>query len=478
MTGRALGDDERSELLTALSNIPVDADADDADAIIRTFLPGPQHERALDRKVLVVRGERGAGKTALFQLLGALQAKGIALSTVIRGAPDGRQLVGFSEHGTDLPHVEVVMAFAQGATPEDLRAFWLGLLVGVLRKDIENPSRLPDAFHNAYTANPNDPAAWVPVARSSLPGLYGWLDAIERAEGDTRFVVYDHLDRIGTTNRKVRERVAGSLLDLWLSLSLRYDRLRGKVMLREDLFREVLSSFADATKLETRSVRLEWTAGRLYALLVRRMAADKGLRDWLRDVARLELTQRKPFGYLPASMDFDEATQKRFAKSLVGEFMGSGPNKGFTHNWMINHLQDARGQVTPRSLLVLIRKAAETAREKGPRAAYRKLLHPIELHDALQEASQRRVVEQKEDHPVIQRLEALREKTLFLPHREVIRAIGSVTVSDGFEGRGDEAFEELLRIGAIAIRDDRVDVPDIFRYAFGIKRKGGPQKRA
>lgn len=476
MSGRALSDEARRGLLQSLADIPVDADADDQ--VIRTFLPGPQHERALDRRVLVVRGERGAGKTALFHLLRALRAKGDALSTVIRGAPEGSLHVGFSERGTDFPSVEVVMSYAREASPEALRAFWLGLLVGVIHSGSDGLPPLPDSFRDAYATRSNDPGAWVPVAQQCLAGLYGWLDAVERAGGETRFVLYDHLDRIGTTDRRVRERVAGALLDLWLSLSQRYDRLRGKVMLREDLFQEVLSSFADATKLETRSVRLEWTAGRLYALLVRRMTAAKGLRDWLREVPRVELSKREPLGYVPSSSDFDELTQKRFAKAFAGEFMGSGATKGFTHTWMINHLQDARKQVTPRSLLVLVRNAAELAGQKGPKAAYRRLLHPTELHAALQEASERRVREQVEDHPVLARLESLRDQNLLLPRKEVVRALSKIQLDDGFNGRGDDAFEALIRIGALAIRDDRVDVPDIFRYRFGIKRKGGPRRSA
>ena len=62
MAGKSLEDEERRALLDELSRIPVDADADDD--VIRTFLPNPIYERALDQRVFIVRGERGAGKTA------------------------------------------------------------------------------------------------------------------------------------------------------------------------------------------------------------------------------------------------------------------------------------------------------------------------------------------------------------------------------------------------------------------------------
>jgi hypothetical protein len=468
---RNLLPDERAALLERLAVMPVDADADDE--VIETFLPGPQYERALDRGVLVVRGERGAGKTALFHLLHALSARGVALSTVIRGAPDGRRVVGYSERDLAHPPPDVVAGFASTATRDDLRAFWLAHLAIRLRAEGITQQDLPAELVSAYEASPLSLATWVQVARSLLAQLYAWFDGLERLAGETCYVIYDHLDRIGVTDRALRERVSSALLELWLSLSQRYQRLRGKVLLRDDLFLAALGSFADATKLESRSFRLDWNAGRLYALLVRRMAADPGLRGWLEDVADIELTQHPQLGWMPSSLDFDEATQRRLAKALVGEFMGKGPTKGFSYKWLINHLQDAHAGVTPRSLLYLVRGAAERAKGLGPRAAWRRLLHPSELRSALESASRRRVAELQEDFPVVGRLEGLRDATLFVVRREALKALASVKIGDGFEGRPEDAYNELIRLGVLSVRTGRVDVPDVFRFAFGIKRKGG-----
>ncbi|MGH7270728.1 MAG: hypothetical protein ACREJ3_09885, partial [Polyangiaceae bacterium] len=426
MSGKTFDPNDRRVHLQALADIPVDADADDQ--VLATFLPGPQHERALDRRILVVRGERGAGKTALFQLLHAVQSKNISLSDVIGGAPDGRRIDGYAATGTAHPADEVVGQFATKAEPEDVRAFWLGHLVVRLRAERISTEDLPSSFRAAHAAGPLNPQAWVGVARSSLPDLYAWLDRTEQALSEACFVVYDHLDRIGSTNRQVREKVSAGLLGLWMSLSQRYDRVRGKVLVREDLFQATLTSFADATKLEARSVRLDWSAGRLYAMLVRRMAAADGLRDWLKDVARVPLQKNTRLGWLPESVDFDERAQRNIAKALVGAYMGAGPTKGFSHTWLINHLQDAHGRVTPRSLLVLVCGAAQSALERGPKAVYRRLLHPVELQRSLEKASQRRAGEMTEDFPVVGRLEGLRKRELFLSKREVVAALRSVTV--------------------------------------------------
>jgi hypothetical protein len=48
---------------------------------------------------------------------------------------------------------------------------------------------------------------------------------------------------------------------------------------------------------------------------------------------------------------------------------------------------------------------------------------------------------------------------------------------------GAAVFEELRRLGVLVVRDDRygqgrIDVPDIYRYGYGILRKGGVKRPA
>jgi hypothetical protein len=472
---RALTSDDRRSLLEELSRMPVDADTDDE--VLRTFLPGPQYERALDQRILVVRGERGAGKTALFHLLQSVEHKKVPLSEIIRGAPDGRRIDGFVESGTAHPPVQVIEQFALGADVETLRTFWLGHLAGRLSAEGVGRHPLPKAFADVYGSAVTSPSRWTAAARSVLPELYAWLDTVEAEASETCFVVYDHLDRIALTNQDVRHSVSKALLGLWMSLSQRYERIRGKVLLREDLFQGVLSSFADATKLDARSVRIDWSAGRLFALLVRRMAATENLREWLEDVAHVKFEKVRHLGSVPPG-DFDEGAQQRFAIALVGPYMGKGPTKGASHTWLINHLQDAHRRVTPRSLLQLVRGAAEFALENGPQAGFRRLLTPPELRQSLEAVtSKRRVNELREDYPIVERLEGLRGAELFLTRRKVVNALSSIEVADGFDSDAEGAFDELQRLGVLSDRGaGRIDVPDIFRYEFGIKRKGGVRR--
>jgi len=168
-------------------------------------------------------------------------------------------------------------------------------------------------------------------------------------------------------------------------------------------------------------------------------------------------------------------SQKGLIDHLAGERMGSGIKKGYTYRWIPNRLQDAHTRIVPRSLLNLVASAARHARP-SPKAKYHRLLHPHELHEALVDVSRDRVTELQEEHPVVQRLESLRGATVMLDRDEVHRALGTASgaAHDGFENDGEAVAEDLIRLGVLSVRSDgRIDLADLYRYGFGIERKGG-----
>ncbi len=75
-------------------------------------------------------------------------------------------------------------------------------------------------------------------------------------------------------------------------------------------------------------------------------------------------------------------------------------------------------------------------------------------------------------------LENLKGKTLFLDRSEVEQLLAVArTRDDGFGADGERVAEELVALGVLSIRrDGRFDVPDLYRYGFGIRRKGGVRR--
>jgi hypothetical protein len=293
------------------------------------------------------------------------------------------------------------------------------------------------------------------------------------------FASYDHLDRLGLLEqtRSTRQRLVRTLVALWLSLSTRYRNLRGKILLRTDLFEEAERSLAGASKLRPRSVSLAWDTGSLYRLVARHFAnrgpATREMRGWL-ESAGIELTDHpggEVFGVMPGPIS--ERTQQLFAKQLAGEVMGKGPKKSYTHRWIPARLKDAGGRIFPRSFLRLFAYAAKAALLDPPGRG--PLIASSHLVQALEATSNDRVNELREEYPVVGRLANLQGQTMPMVKADVLQLLARPTTDDdGFGKDGASAFEELLRIGVLEIRTDaRIDVPDIYRYGYGIKRKGG-----
>jgi hypothetical protein len=479
-----LSDAQRKTLLGGLSRLK----SDDDDAVAQSpiwFLPLESHARALRLETLVVRGGRGAGKSALFHFLGHVQRDPTLVRTVIDvprlTAMTWRE--GFGGTGTEHPALEVVGAFDRTASDDQRRFFWFAWLC--VRLSTATSVKLPDGLARALLSG-HDPAQLADVAGRDLAALSTWMDQVERELAEPVAITYDGLDRIGSTSL-ARRRMTASLLAMWLSLADRYRKIRPKIFVREDLFQASLSTFPDASKLDARSVSIEWRVEDLYRVLIKHMAnTSDALKDWVTGSTRgVPLTREGGLGWMPPSTlpESGAASQKAFVDHLAGEQMGSGDKKGLTYRWIPNRLQDAHARAVPRSVLSLVRNAAAFALNQSPGARNFRLLTPIELQGALENTSRRRVNELKEEFPVVGRLENLRGETVMLARKLAVAKLSRSPARDDEYGNddygsdGETVLQTLIELGAMSERDDgRIDVPDIYRYGFGIGRKGGVKR--
>lgn len=487
MSRATLNDDERRALLEDLVRLESDADRPDAGPLLHSFLRLPLHDRALDDGVLVVRGDRGSGKSAFFRVLSALESEGISIGELFPTArpTPSTWLDGFSQQELRHPQAENVTDFARkiDGDPERLRLMWVTHLLGRLREfDRDLPLQPVQPVLDCWTEERHDIEAWTARAGRHLPALSAALDNVERSlrRRERRLVIcYDHLDRIGIYHRQSRDRVAASLLQLWLSLGNRYRMLGAKVFLREDIFSTGLTSGADASKLRARSILLTWDTAALYRLLIRHMAnRSSGLRDWLQRGTNAIPVERHPrFGWLPPETlpETGQVSQRAFVEHLAGRLMGKGVKKGYVYRWIPNRLQDARRVVAPRAVVNLVQYASGCALQQGPRARYSRLLHPVELRRALEQTSRQRADEVREEFPVVQRMENLRGIQIPMERATAVRLLSTPSgQADDLGDDGNRALDLLLHVGVLHERTDgRIDVPDIYRFGYGIKRKGG-----
>ena len=479
MAVKSLDDAARRNLLENFVRMNPDADLS-PESISRVFLPLPEYRRVLDDRVVLVLGDRGVGKSALFHFL---QSESRAkLETP--GEPH-EWIVGFSESGQEHPApLTLEQLVTNKATAEDAaRSFWLGHLAGRVANAVENEVAPPPQI-SAWRAAPTNPKEWGGAFQDPTNVLL-WLDRVEqhlRQQKRILVVTYDHLDRIGVRNREARRRLLPPLLALWLSFSNRYRNLRSKIFLRQDLFLESVPQTSDASKLQARAESIRWTTPALYRLLLRHMAeSGEPLRAWLQSGTRkIPLREDPALAWLPPD-DLPETgklSQQTFMEHLVGKTMGAttDPRAGYPHRWVPAKLADAHGAIAPRSMITLFRSAAKHAVTEGPKASYLRLLTPDEMKAGLRETSDRRVSELAEEHPVVERLSQLVHDVLPLSLKAAAKLLGSQGPGDpidGFDESGDRVLDELMRLGVVSrVGKDRIDIPDIYRLHFNIKRVG------
>lgn len=267
---------------------------------------------------------------------------------------------------------------------------------------------------------------------------------------------------------------------MWLDRWRRWDRIRPKIFLRADLFREEFLSFPDASKLQAHLVKLEWKYSWLYQLLVKRLANyNNEMRVYLKNIPELIIENKIGLGWTATS---NEKLFEELIETMIGKYMGANARKGITYRWIPNHLQDASGRIAPRSFLKLFALAAQSRIDKiSDDEQNLILLQPADLQGALMNTSDYRIRELQEEYPWLESLKtnllgltAPIEKEIFL--ERIKSTIWSpeqqppVTKPEGI-------LQYLLQLGVVESRSDgRINMPEIYLYGFKVKRKGGVKR--
>jgi hypothetical protein len=493
----------RAELLELMAGLApgsgvAEHESRDEASFFRNFLPLPDHGRALDPDIFLILGGRGAGKTELFRVLDyprGLEALSVGQKVVLPFAPTNTHWVpAFGRthlEGAAFPTQEALLQQLDVTNSLQLRAFWLGLAVGRL---LNRLGGTPLGLEWAAALSSEELAGlretsrvsrWLPLAVSRLESVNDALDRLDlllRRTDRWLFLTYDELDRLLPSYSQLSAPIR-ELLALWLDRWRRWERIRPKIFLRNDLFREEYLAFPDASKLRGHRVELTWQRASLYRLVAKRMLnAGYPLREYVQQFfAPVRLQDTDLLGVLP---DNDEAGFRSLVGAMVGKYMGTDKRRGVTYNWIPNHLQDAAGQIAPRSFLNLFSLAAETSRQKPGGLAGTALLQPTDLQGALMDTSDYRIRELQDEYPWI---EALRGslKDLEVPAwmRDFLGALGRTQWNPDDERTLPDTstravFGLLKDIGVVTVRTDgRVNVPDIYLYGFRLKRKGGIKRR-
>ncbi|MEA3643402.1 MAG: hypothetical protein VBE63_26230 [Lamprobacter sp.] len=462
------------------------------------------HERALDPDSTLVVGDRGTGKSFWSAALNSPVSRALIHAQLPRLHLDRVQTSwGFSvsTRNEDHPSRRVLQHLQGRFAPEDIwRAVVLRQLAGRYGEELR-----ADTWDDAVTFVAENP--------EQEERLLNRISSRLAAEGKRHLVVFDAIDRAGSDWKMIRE-LARGLLQLCLDLK-GLPGIQAKVFLRPDLWEDrTIWQFPDSSKLHHGRVVLEWRRTDLYGLLWHWLCnhgdGAKHYRSWLCSQHRLSFQTTEAHGEqvypIPAKLRQDEDLQQAVLHDMATRYMGTNRRRGRTYTWLPNHLADAKGQVSPRSFLIAVRDAQRETRAEG----HAEVLHWEGIKRGVQSASSVRVQELREDYPWIGTLlKPLNGQTVPCRGEEIeqrwqeagtVQAIErdrAETLSPKPSGQGDiddERFylpphalafassqvpekaliQELQRIGVIRrIDDEKVDIPDLFRVAAAIGRRGG-----
>ncbi|PGH49911.1 hypothetical protein [Streptomyces sp. Ru87] len=476
-----------SEYRDLLSDALADAtEADTRRPTAHTLFMPDAHRTALYVDNTVVQGGRGVGKTFWYRSLLDPGLRGFAADEYriarlrrLRVAPG---------HGMDLasdhyPGPPDLRALVRAGTPAD--EIWYAVLLAAL--GLPEIQRLPEW---------SDKVAWVRDNPGPAQRAVEQKDRQAYEDNVVHLVLFDALEHLHADREKADELVAG-ILQLALRMRFGTRNIRFKVFIRPDMFDAAKLYFPDAHKLSGNAARLEWSQTALYGLLFHYLGNEESeqAERFRRLTGGWDSDEHGTRHVPPLALRNDEKFQTELFEQIADPFMGGNFRKGRPYTWLPNHLMDGRGQASPRSFLHALSTAADATRSAHP--AHDRALHHDAIREGVQAASRIRVEQVCEDTPWVELaikplsgcqvpieepvvLKAWKDENLPAALGEQAARYAQADrpehVHTGPRTPGDlsRLVEELITLGVMRRRnDDRLDLPDVYRIAFGLGRRGG-----
>ncbi len=464
------------------SDVSSDASGAQVPSVEEIYAP-ETHAAALDPAAPLVVGARGTGKSFWAAVLGdpALRTAAAKAYPRIRLADTEVQ---FGYTGLDgmggIGREKLDQCVAEDADQNEARTFfWATILRALDGAGGKRPRNLPSYLQSAGDLDKRE----ADIAESN--------EAYQK-QGKKLVIVYDALDTMALSWPRRRLLTLALLQVVWAMRA--YRAIRIKLFLRPDQLDDDALHFVELPKLRAGAVRLTWPTTDLYGLLFARLALGE---------------TREPFGKLLEFLGYPnpsqnsvltrkwsviqyEVRQQAIMNRLAGPYMADGRfgyKKGKTYEWPLKHLGDAFHEVTPRSFLSLMIAAA-----KHDPVPPNRVIAPAGMHHGLRAASRTRLDQLHQEFPWIKGVLKPLAGLLLPLHEEGVFEVwrAAKTLQTAMADAEDEGYmppvpstptkpaherdlyKELERIGVMMRRtDDRIDMPDLFRVAAKLLKKGG-----
>ncbi|QFY05899.1 AAA family ATPase [Nonomuraea phyllanthi] len=441
--------------------------AEHQESFFEDFVKTKMSVQAMDSRYPLVIGRKGTGKTAVFRWLFE-RAESRPIPVVAPNAFRDRAPWSLGARGFSAIERRLGMRNA------DWQTFWtcytaLTAALSLAAEDItpaDSPFdiALQDLISKGSNLDELDVVETISnMIEDSEAALKAarWLRLIDDRLEEEKFLLFDGLDTgfgNDAESRKRREEAVTGLFTFLTETESRLSKLAFKVLLRVDIWQQL--RFENKSHLFGRSIQLLW-----------RDQADY-FKTVLKQAVRSEAFRRAlDAASIGSNVDqWQESEVFQAWNLLVGERMKGGKTT-FTRNWVWNRLADGQGDHGPRALSQLFHAAVGWEAREEIRSPYdRSYIRPRALVPSLETVSDEAVQSLHEEFP---ELDAL---------IHALEAVGRTPLDPTEIAQVDpEATGELdlaLEVGLLAVHEGTVEevrryrVPDLYRHALGMTRRG------
>ena len=446
------------------------------------YLPAT-HRKALEPDRMLVQGIRGSGKTFWCTVLknDALRkfySKRIGLDE------STRITVGFAEGISDVhPANSTLTKLMQDNY--DAHGIWRTVcLVHVLRG-------LQKSAPVLELEGWKSKIDWVNDNDEAVNTLWLQADAQLSRKGVRHIILFDALDRTADS-WEVKAKLMRGVLQTALEMRST-EKIRLKIFARPDQLNDPhVRSFTDASKLINQKTDLNWTCEDLYGLLWQHLANSESFGTLFREFAKKNISgvnfaEIQDIFLIPHILGSNVTYQQYLFYAIAGQWMGNNKRRGWSYSWMFNHLSDTLENVAPRTFLRALRAAAENTNDRLER---RYILHPEDINVGVQKASIARTLEIEEEYrwvPIV--LRPLEGELVPCDRKTIEKAWSKGNLKQRLNDDSDNVpssivmgdyaniIDMLVDLGiARVMKDNRINIPDVYRVGFGIGRYGGVKK--
>lgn len=479
--------EEQFDLISLLMDIGKgSAESEEKEIFLKRFLPISEHINAVSERNYFILGERGTGKSELFRVVFVEQKYNELYNFLNKKSPEKKnQWRGVCPNRVSFPVYDSLVKFKENN--QNLESFWLFYVYYHLPKEIKIPNSLFFQQIHQIPFNFESISNQIDENKNELIKVIDLIDKENKKKNQIIHFGYDELEILGDGDSEISSRYIESLISFWGFNLRRWETLKPKIFIRNDLFnKSIHSAKAEATKILQNKLEIKWKKDNLLTAIIKRISnTDNKLKNYLSKI--ISFSEKSPFGFLPVNSNMDKISQ--IFSDLFGESFGEQMSKGKLIDWLLFQARLGYSNYSPRVLIRIIEKTASFENDNFQNSN-ESLLNPNSFLQVISEVSKDHVTgAMSEEWPWLAGLKSRFEDRDIhytpISKNKLIDVINYKWFDSWGNFQNDLKLKPpardswtflklLIELGIVFETNKGVfDFPDIYRYGLGLEKRGG-----